>query len=92
MPKVRDLKLLEKISKNSLFSEEIITKYIPKNLQRFFLPDKPLPLGRWGIPKINDDKYNYDKIHDKANMANFDHCDPCGREFTPKNFENKDIK
>ncbi len=91
MSKSRNLKLFEIFAKKPLFSKEII-EYIPKPLQRFILPDKPLPLGRWGIPKIDDDKYNYDKIHDKANMANYDHCDPCGREFSPKNFENKDIK
>ena len=88
MSKSRNLKLLENFTKKPLISKEIV-KYIPKPLQRFILPDKPLPLGRWGIPKIDDDKYNYDKIHDKANMANFDHCDPCGREFNPTNFEKK---
>lgn len=61
------------------------------NLQNYIKPERPIHLGRWSIPKTNDEKYNYDKIHDKANMANYDHCDPCGREFTPKNFD-KNIK
>lgn len=85
-------KLFIKISKNPIISDDFIKKFIPKTFQRFLVKEKPLPLGRWNIPKeIVDEKeqYNYQKIHDKANMANFDHCDPCGREFTPKNFENK---
>ena len=57
------------------------------NIQNYIKPERPIHLGRWSIPKTNDEKYNYDKIHDKANMANYDHCDPCGREFTPKNFD-----
>ena len=61
------------------------------NLQNYIKPERPIHLGRWSIPKTNDEKYNYDKIPDKANMANYDHCDPCGREFTPKNFD-KNIK
>ena len=60
-------------------------------IQNFFKREKPIHLGRWSIPKTNDEKYNYDKIHENANMANYDHCDPCGREFTPKNFD-KNIK
>ena len=84
--------LLFKYTKNPNIKDEFIKKFIPENFQRFLLPDKPLPLGRWNIPKVDKDKYNYEKIHNRANLANYDHCDPCGREFTPKNFEESKLK
>lgn len=85
-------KLFAKNIKNPIISDEFIKNYVPKALQRFLIPEKRPPLGRWHIPKkVVDEKeeYCYDKIHDKANMANYDHCDPCGKEFAPNNFENK---
>ena len=84
--------LLFKFTKNPIIKDDFIKKVVPENFQRFFLANKPRPLGRWNIPKkiVNEqEEYNYEKIHDKANMANFDHCDPCGREFNPKNFDKK---
>lgn len=83
--------LLFKFTKNPNIKDDFIKKFIPKNFQRFLLPEQRPPLGRWNIPKkIVDEKeeYCYEKIHDKANMANYDHCDPCGNEFPPNNFEN----
>jgi hypothetical protein len=65
-------------------------KEIINTFKNFTKPERPIHLGRWSIPKVNE-KYDYDKIHKNANMANYDHCDPCGREFTPKNFD-KNIK
>jgi len=80
-----------------LFKNLIEHKNTKKTLNAFKLknylkPEKPIHLGRWSIPKNNNEQYNYDKIHDKANMANYDHCDPCGREFNPKNFDKNDKK
>jgi hypothetical protein len=84
-------KLFANKIKNPIISDKFIKNYVPKVFQRFLLPEQRPPLGRWNIPKkIVDEKeeYCYDKIHDKANMANYDHCDPCGNEFPPNNFEN----
>lgn len=84
--------LLFKFTKNPNIKDDFVQKFIPKNFHRFLIKEKPLPLGRWSIPKkvVNkQEEYNYEQIHDKANMANFDHCDPCGREFNPTNFEKK---
>tara|TARA_B100001989_G_C24112400_1_gene256987 strand:- start:121 stop:390 length:270 start_codon:yes stop_codon:yes gene_type:complete len=82
-------RLIAKHSNNPFLKDNFIEKYIPKSIQKYFIPERPLPLGRWTIPKTDNDKYNYDKIHNHANLANYDHCDPCGREFTPNNFEKK---
>lgn len=76
--------LLSKITKTPILSERFVKKNVPYQLQSLFIKDKATPLGRWKIPKIDDDKYNYDKIHSKAIDASVDHCGPCGNDHIEK--------
>jgi hypothetical protein len=55
-----------------------------KNL---FVKDLPLPLGRWKINNCNTQQLNY-----KIDMANEDHCGPCGEYAIEKNNKYKNNK
>lgn len=56
-------------------------------LKNIFVKDLPLPLGRWKINNCNIQQLNY-----KIDMANEDHCGPCGEYAIEKNnkYINKD--
>ena len=80
-----------------------LKNYMPKIVyEKIFKPNQPLPLGRWGniktdskISKIDKsiiDKIHKEKAHTLSNLANYDHCGPCGNEFSPKDFDEKKIK
>lgn len=77
-----------------------LKNYMPKIVyEKIFKPNQPLPLGRWGniktdskIDKSIIDKIHKEKAHTLSNLANYDHCGPCGNEFSPKDFDEKKIK
>jgi hypothetical protein len=48
--------------------------------KNIFVKDAPLPLGRWKINNCNTQQLNY-----KIDMANEDHCGPCGEYAIEKN-------
>ncbi len=44
---------------------------------------KPPPLGRWSIETCNN------KLNNKIDLANEDHCGPCGKYIDKKFLSNK---
>ena len=51
-----------------------------KNIILNFLPKEiPKPLGRWRMEQCNN------KINDKIDLSNEDHCGPCGQYTLVKN-------
>jgi len=48
-----------------IFIKQILSKIIPK--------EAPIVLGRWRIEKCNN------KITNKIDLSNEDHCGPCGQ-------------
>ncbi len=48
--------------------------------KNIFVKDAPLPLGRWKINNCNTQQLNY-----KIDMANEDHCGPCGEYAIEQN-------
>ena len=48
-----------------IFIRQILSKIIPK--------EAPIVLGRWRIEKCNN------KISNKIDLSNEDHCGPCGQ-------------
>ena len=54
-------------------------------IQRFspFFKQKPTKLGRWSLLECND------ALQKRIDMANIDHCGPCGFEQISKNKNNK---
>lgn len=51
-----------------------------KNIILNFLPKEiPKPLGRWRMEQCNN------KINDKIDLSNEDHCGPCGQYALVKN-------
>lgn len=66
-------------------------KYIIKSImKRIKQNDIPKPLGRWNIDYCNQ------KINNKVDLSNEDHCGPCGQyiiQNTPKHSrENLDVQ
>lgn len=53
-------------------------------IKNFFSKEPQIGLGRWNIT------YEIPKINIKANLANEDHCGPCGEYILEKN--NKKIE
>ena len=58
-------------------------RFLTNILQRIMSKDKLNPMGRWKI--VYCDK----KINDKIDMANEDHCGPCGQYIVKKTEFNK---
>ena len=48
-------------------------KYITNILKNLIPKEKPKPMGRWSIDYCNT------KMNKKIDMANEDHCGPCGQ-------------
>ena len=48
-------------------------KYITTIINRFKTKDIPNPVGRWRIEKCNK------AMNNKIDLANEDHCGPCGQ-------------
>jgi len=54
-------------------------KKIILHIQRLFIScHKPPPLGRWNIESC------YKKLNNKIDLANEDHCGPCGKYLKNK--------
>jgi len=60
-----------------------LRKYIPKYVRQLIEKDKKMPLGRWNNEKTTD------QIKTAIDLANVDHCGPCG---TDKIDNTQDIK
>jgi hypothetical protein len=56
-----------------------VTKLINKLLLLFKVKPSVLHLGRWNIENCNK------RINKKIDLANEDHCGPCGNNFIFKN-------
>ena len=61
-------------------------KYIVTIIKNLFLKDLPKPLGRWKIDYCNN------KINNKIDLSNEDHCGPCGQYGLNKIELHKGIK
>ena len=58
-------------------------KYLSK-ISQFLLKEKPKPMGRWNL------EYCKQKINQKIDLSNEDHCGPCGQYAIKKLEEKKD--
>jgi hypothetical protein len=55
-----------------------IINILYKGMRFFFRPSPLKPLGRWNIDYTNT------KINNKVDLANEDHCGPCGQYIINK--------
>ena len=58
-------------------------KYIPPQIKRLIEKDKKMPLGRWNNEKTTN------QIKTAVDLANVDHCGPCGSDKIDNTNEKK---
>lgn len=66
----------------SKIPNNLLKNYLPKSL---FNKDTKIPLGRWGniINQNSEDSSIINKKIDRiSNLANYDHCGPCGNSYS----------
>ena len=72
-----------------LIPKTFLKNYLPKNLYRFLEKEPNKIRGRWGNIVDDDKNLNQKHVEITTNLANYDHCGPCGNDTIPK-FEKKD--
>lgn len=64
-------------------------KFVKNVFSRYFLKERMKPLGRWNLDYCNQ------KMNQKIDLSNEDHCGPCGQYIKTKIVDykekNKDI-